>query len=368
MSSSHQKKIGVLYLARIAEGPAPFSAFKDSYLNSAPGVDHELVVVFKENGDSAATAAARSVFADIPHVAVVLPDEGFDIGAYLAAASHVGHEYLCCINTFTKLHAPGWLAGLHRNISEPNVGIVGATASYESIYDSMRLLNFVIWLCRHDNIRFDPKIAAYFDFLLNEHCKEWLANGLAKSRRRTWLKSIIRNFKQRRRARKRWPILRGHLEERWKALTAEDQPMSRLLRFPSFPNPHVRSNGFMVRREHLLSAWRGEIADKLDACEFESGENSLTWQLRRQGLRALLVDRDGRGFDVADWWRSRTFRLQDQRGLLMSDNRTRDFDAMSPAEKATHVWMTWGDYLGAPPRDLPRLGLSFPVDRSRTGP
>jgi hypothetical protein len=243
--------------------------------------------------------------------------------------------------------------------------VVGATASYESLYNSLRLLDRVHWLCAEKR-RFDPKIATYFEFLIKAHWQDWLERELAKAAKRKGLKAIVRQVKRSLRARRRWPTVNAHLEKRWSAATSEGAVFARLHRFPSFPNPHIRSNGFMVRRTHMLESMRGEIVDKFDACEFESGEDSLTWQLRRRGLRAVLVDRRGKGFDVADWWRSDTFRLRDQGGLLMADNRTREFDRMSRGSRATHAWMTWGDYLGAPPRDLPRLGLSFPVDPRRT--
>ena len=357
--------IGVLYLARALEGPAAMHRFKASYRNAAPGIDHDLIVIYK-GAENDAMAAARAVFADLPHTALTLPDTGFDIGSYLAAAGQVDHEYLCFINTFTELRTPGWLASLHRQIAAPGIGIVGASASYESIQDSMRLRKWVTWLCTHDRIKFDPKIAQYYGFVLEEECQDWLAQGRAEAATRWTPKSILRNWRRRRRFRRRWPNLLSHLQERWRTYTAGGE-MTRLLRFPAFPNPHIRSNGFLVRRADLLAARRRAIHDMLDACEFESGADSLTSQLRRQGLRALVVDRAGAAFDVADWARSRTFRLADQEGLLMEDNRTRDFDAQSPAAKATQAWMSWGDYIAPPPRDLPRLGMSFAVDASRTG-
>lgn len=339
--------------------------FKTSYRDAAPGIDHDLIVIYKGVEDGA-MAAARAVFADLPHTALTLPDAGYDIGSYLAAAAMVDHEYLCCINTFTELRTPGWLASLHQRIAAPGIGIVGASASYESIQDSMRMRQWVTWLCTHDRIKFDPKIAAYYGFVLQDGCADWLAVGQAEAATRWTPKAIVRNWRRRRRFRRRWPTLLSHLHDRWRTYTSQGE-MTRLLRFPSFPNPHIRSNGFMVRREHLLSARHGAIRDKLDACEFESGADSLTWQLRRQGLKALVVDGAGASFDVADWPHSRTFRLRDQQGLLMADNRTRDFDAQTPAAKATQAWVSWGDYIAAPPSDLPRLGLTFPVDHSRTG-
>jgi glycosyltransferase involved in cell wall biosynthesis len=129
--------------------------------------------------------------------------------------------------------------------------------------------------------------------------------------------------------------------------------------FPSFPNPHIRSNGFLIAREHMLRFEPHDIREKLDACIFESGENSLTTQLRRGGLSAIVAGADGGGWDVPDWPQSRTFRLQDQSNLLISDNQSRQYDAMPEAVRLTHERITWGDYLGKPAANLPSFGLEF---------
>lgn len=364
--------IAVLYLARCAEGLEPFRKFRESYRHHPAGIAHDLVVIYKGFTEPGALADARAVFADTPHTGLELPDTGFDIGAYLAAAGMIAHDYVCCINTFTEILAENWLAALHRHASLPDVGIAGATASYESMYESIRLLTRMVWLCREDRIPYDPRISAYFDFILEQQCPAWKANGLARLLRKrsplSKLKALLikrphRHLKQRR----RWPILRQQLQQRWDTYTQEGQPMARLLHFPRFPNPHIRSNGFLVRRKDLLDARRAPIDDKLDACEVESGADSLTWQLRRRGLRAVLVDRHGTGYDVDGWWRSKTFRLGDQRDLLMADNRTRDYDSMTPEARITHAVMSWGDYLMRPPRDFAKIGVTFAKDPAKTG-
>jgi hypothetical protein len=356
--------IAVLYLARCAEGLEPLRKFHDSYLRHPAGIAHDLVVLYKGFTDQESQTEARAVFADTPHIALELQDEGFDIGAYLVAASQIEHDYVCCINTFTEINADGWLAALYHHASQPDVGIAGATASYESMHQSIQLLDRVVWLCREDRIPYDPHLSAHFDFILDQQCPAWKINGLARLARKrsplSQLKELLikrpRQFVKRRR---RWSKLRQKMQLRWEVSTQDGHPLARLLHFPLFPNPHIRSNGFMLRRADFLAARHSPIRDKLDACEVESGADSLTSQLRRRGLRAILVDRSGAGYDVDSWWRSKTFRLGDQRGLLMSDNRTRDYDQMTPEAKITHAVMSWGDYLMLPPRDFTKLGITF---------
>jgi len=129
--------------------------------------------------------------------------------------------------------------------------------------------------------------------------------------------------------------------------------------FPPFPNPHIRSNGFMIERERFIALSERPLRSKADASLFESGHNSITTQLRRAGLGAIVVGGDGVGYSVNDWPRSRTFRLGEQENLLITDNHTRAFAAMSEPAKAAHALMTWGEYLSGLPDDIPRLGFRF---------
>ena len=89
----------------------------------------------------------------------------------------------------------------------------------------------------------------------------------------------------------------------------------------------------------------------------------MTAALRRQGLAAIVVGRDGRGYDVPDWPSSRTFRLGEQENLLLSDNQSRNFAALPAGARATYRRMSWGDYLGPAPHDFPDLGFAFGAKR-----
>jgi hypothetical protein len=127
----------------------------------------------------------------------------------------------------------------------------------------------------------------------------------------------------------------------------------------------------MLRRDRLAAFDPAKIQTKLDACAFESGFDGLTAQLRRAGLAAVVVSNDGKGYDVDEWAHSRTFRLFDQSSLILTDNRSREFEQMSEAERAVHTRMTWGDYLGPAPPGFPDLGYRFAkgsIDPSMTDP
>ena len=112
--------------------------------------------------------------------------------------------------------------------------------------------------------------------------------------------------------------------------------------FPPFPNPHLRTNGLLLRRRTALSLRWGPLQGKRDAFRLESGRQSITRQLLRGGGSVAVVGADGRAWRVDEWPQSRTFRIGDQENLLIADNRTRQFDDASEEQR---YWLTraaWG--------------------------
>jgi hypothetical protein len=72
-------------------------------------------------------------------------------------------------------------------------------------------------------------------------------------------------------------------------------------------NPHVRTNGFMLTGDVMLSLDWPPGGSKRLALELESGERSITRQIMGRGLRALVVCRDGRCYERDRCRESRTF-------------------------------------------------------------
>src|SRR6266852_4933200 len=141
-----RNEIAVVYLARKAEGIEPIRRFLASYRANDPGVPHDLIAVFKGYDSDRELAKARREFDTFTYRAIQVSDEGFDIGAYLHTA----------------------------NATRPGVGIVGATASYESLYDSLAFLGKSVWLSEIKGIAFDEAIARYFYFALKTHAPRWI--------------------------------------------------------------------------------------------------------------------------------------------------------------------------------------------------
>lgn len=114
-----------------------------------------------------------------------------------------------------------------------------------------------------------------------------------------------------------------------------------LRRFPAFPNPHLRTNAFLISRELLLSLDLAEPRTKWDALRIESSRRGFTLQLRRRGLPVRIVDRAGRAWDIPEWNRSGIFFQSAQEHLLIGDNQTRRYaesDAAGRAELYDYAW------------------------------
>lgn len=122
--------------------------------------------------------------------------------------------------------------------------------------------------------------------------------------------------------------------------------------FPAFPNPHLRSNAFMIHRGLFLEMTENaEFRDKSDAYLFESGPQGMTRRILARGAQVLIVGRNGRGYPPRWWPLSDTFRQGTQGNLLVADNQTRAFAAMKWTEKRQASLRTWGDHIreDAPP-------------------
>lgn len=110
--------------------------------------------------------------------------------------------------------------------------------------------------------------------------------------------------------------------------------------FEPFPNPHLRTNGFALRRELILELdWRTGMTRE-ECVELEGSKHSLTRQVRARGLQALVVGRDG-SYPPDRWREARTFRRGEQENLLVGDNRTRHYQEGNPVVRAGLRWLAW---------------------------
>ena len=115
-----------------------------------------------------------------------------------------------------------------------------------------------------------------------------------------------------------------------------------ILYYPGFPAPHIRTNGFVIERDLLLSLRTGPLRTRSAGQRFESGIDGLTGQLRRRGLAAVVVGRDGVALAPEAWPDADLFWQGTQRDLLITDNQTRVYARGSACVRGALARSAWG--------------------------
>jgi hypothetical protein len=292
--------IGVVHLIHHRNGIAPFERFVTSYLQHAAGVQHQLIFAFKGFEQGKVPAEYESIGSAVSHQRMFVQDEGFDLDVYFAAVAQLDFEYFCFLNSFSRILVPGWLAKLHRWAAASGIGLAGATASWQSIASESEGQAQRV---RRMSAR--RRIARKLEFIV-----ELRRKGILWQQGKYWLmrKTGIWNPAQ---------------------------------EFSPFPNYHLRTNTFMSSKSVLQKIDIGSIDSKLSAYRFESGTHGLTNQVRRMGLRVVVVGSDDQAYDQQDWHLSNTFWQSKQENLLVSDNQTELYfssDASKRDELAHYAW------------------------------
>lgn len=301
--------LAVIHLVRKRNGIATFRRFLGSYVQHRAGAFHHLVIVFKGFG-AGETAEYDTLLEDVPHQRLSVPDRGYDISAYFEAVERLNYAHFCFLNSYSHILDEDWLGKLYRWICIEGVGLVGATASCQSIssghYDHIEKMKAMPILQR---------AGASARIILRD------ASPVAFLTQRAWFRLL-----------------------RMAGVWRPERD------FPPFPNYHVRTNAFMGARKTLRRIRVEPIRLKISAYKFESGTNGLTSQVRSLGLRVLVVGRDGEGYEPERWHLSNTFWQAREQNLLVGDNQTTRYLAADSATRALWARLAWGEF--ARPDDM----------------
>lgn len=125
------------------------------------------------------------------------------------------------------------------------------------------------------------------------------------------------------------------------------------LHYPPFPNPHIRTNGFLIPRVTMCGLHRGKLSSKfrtkLEVYRFESGRKSLTQRILRRGETVRIVGKDGVAYGIDAWASSGIFWHGAQENLLIADNQTRAYDMADPLKRQGLAWTSWHESAGCLP-------------------
>src|SRR4030095_10421701 len=87
--------------------------------------------------------------------------------------------------------------------------------------------------------------------------------------------------------------LGDQFDQVWYSTISPNGTLTDIRDFPHFPNPHIRTNVFMLWRDDFLAVPLGGRVSKTACCSFESGYDGLSLTTLRKGLRLLVVGADG---------------------------------------------------------------------------
>jgi hypothetical protein len=134
--------IGLVHLVWAPLGAAPVRGFLSSYDARRAGAAHELIVLYNGEAVAGSTGISREALArelgDRSHRLIVLDRPLVDLAAYGEAARLLEHPRLCFVNSYGVVLADDWLGHLSRALEEPDVGLAGATGSWESQAEWLR--------------------------------------------------------------------------------------------------------------------------------------------------------------------------------------------------------------------------------------
>ena len=280
MNESENARVAVLYIGFKEYGLTPFKAFLESYRSKSAGLTHTLNIALKGFADLGDARQYIDEISDLDCTSFVVNNTGYDIGTYYDFARNSSYSYYCFLNSKSLILDNNWLGKIYDYAQLPDVGMVGATGSFESLLT---------------------------DYL-----------------------------QQRKEAGKLWWPWREMVRNSW------FNELRHRLYFPSFPNIHLRTNAFMIRKEVFLNLRHRPIINRIDAARFESGRHSVSRQIKSMKLNVLVVGRDGNAYNSDNWAESGTFWQGNQTNLLVADNQTEKYDTSIEAQRRLLSRKAWG--------------------------
>lgn len=111
-----------------------------------------------------------------------------------------------------------------------------------------------------------------------------------------------------------------------------------------FPNPHIRTCSFMIKRELFLEYIENQKfpVTKEDTYEIEHGKTSITNFILKKGYKAVVVNNEGDWYTPENWFFSKTFRHPDGCKTLISDKQLMLYLAGAKPNKILLEDLAWG--------------------------
>jgi hypothetical protein len=262
----------ISYVIREQDGLIPAKEFVESLRKNLPKKPAKLLVSVKCS-DPNFLQQIKTIFGDFPKLLQVsvnqVPDSGYDLGSHYLIAKQKPNAVILFMSATTRIAHPNWFNLFINPFKNTQVGVVGCMLSFESIKDSyielvrtriksrlhIQMSEFDLATAKSRNIR-----VSKID-VLSGTFGNWIANQFTR-----FFCYFYRNH----------------------------EPLSYSNRFPSFPNPHLRTTGFAIRASLLLSVFDKFPNEKYEAFEYESGSSSISRRVQVMGFQTLHCDFKGK--------------------------------------------------------------------------
>ena len=279
-----QQKVAVVYLMWLPYSITYLDRFTVSYKKYPAGYAHDLIILFNGYTDKIQIQPHLEILhnAGIAHTYQTLAG-GQDIDAYFYIAEKLKHAEILFLNTFSEINADNWLQKLYHPIEDINAGIVGCSASLQSYFSSVFQMNK--WYIETDKS---------FQFNFRKY--------------KLFLKTIFY-----------WYFL-----------------------FKPFPNYHIRTSIFLIRRELFLAYPKRKFISKFRAYLFENGRKSITNFILKKRYEAVIVDSEGNVYNRLNCREAKVFWRDDQNKLLISDKQTEIYKNANALQRNEMTKLAWG--------------------------
>lgn len=250
--SNCNDSVSVVYIARNTSDADidSIDRFIYSYNQYKTNKQHGLHVILKGSGSNYSREDIIRKF-DFYCKIHELPDDGYDIGAYIRIAGKIDDQIIIFLNSHSTICCDKWIEKLVNPFIDNKIGLVGCTASFESL-----------------------------------------------------------------------------------------SPLG--IEFPRTPNPHIRTNGFAIRKKDFAYITKNVvISSKYDAWIFESGFFSLTKRIMNLDKNYIIVDKKGVTYGVESFQIAGTFRNLYRSNQIISDNQHKEYSKYNILNKIRVTLNTW---------------------------
>jgi hypothetical protein len=238
----HDLSLAILYLIRNGEDEGRAHKF----LNSLIELDTEnveLYVIIKSLGDEVFNRSIKDIFSSsfLRVQFIELDDIGFDIGAYFMVSQLIKEDLILPMSSSSVFSQTINFTRIKELFEDSKLGLVGTTASQESL-NPLKMTR------------------------IQNRIEEELSLSVFMTRMLKTMMSILH--------------------------ATYYSKLKYLIFFSKFPNTHIRTTGFIIRRDLFLNILNKMPRTRFQSLLLESGRNNLVKRVQKAGLNVFVYYED----------------------------------------------------------------------------